>query len=825
MVAKVVLPLALSKELSYDVPELLQNNVAIGKRVLVEVGVHRLYVGIITELFSSNTLSNNKGYELKSLLFVLDDKPCITTEELSFWEFLSFYYMIPLGSVLSVALPSDYLPQTTTTVSINYDLLSGSTFVDKREYKVRDKLIAYAKPAISFDEFIRLLGRSYAKLFVTFLNVGIFESKSAEPIVVQRIGVEHISLSLKYTTFDALQNVEALLQRSRTLLKLFGEFLALLPQKDEEVDLLAKIPIHKLLQKDPNKRVAYRRLLAKIPDLFVSTYQIEVSEQSYIGTQYNIHTLPKLSSHQPTLYKAFNDEDQYAFIAPYIKEVLSQGKRVLLLLPQSSTIEGDEAFIRPLLGLTDEPLFFLSGQTTPKQRIELRHRILETNEPLVIVGSRIATFIPACGLGLIIVAEEQDIFYKQQEPSPRFHARDSLIFRAKQLRIPILLTAVTPSLETELNVRLGKYSLIKTPNPYAKTQSPDVEVLNLKRERAIHRIKCDCIISKSLRDAISKTLTKNKKVLLIAARKGFAPYLYCTHCGETIKCPQCSVSLTYHQFQDRLTCSYCGFTMRVPILCPMCSSRNDVVEGTLKKIGFGTERIETELQTIFPMAKLLRIDAETTRNKGNRRLLKDAIINDDSDIIIGTTLLSRIASLTSVGLVAIPQFDLLAAFPDFRNDEQLYTLFIRLQRRYKNAKFFFQANDPQHLMLHRFEANHVDETINDLLAERELFKFPPYHRLIRIILKDKRIDVVNFTSHELTRVLLQHPNCFADVQGPIEPYVSKVKLKHIRHITLRLEQNASSKLVRNTIFNVLDSLKQVYPAFRRVEIFFDVDPY
>lgn len=828
MWAKVLLPLALHEELLYTVPSSFQNQVALGKRVVVELGKRTTYVGIITELFSDESSLSKGDFELKSLLLVWDEQPIVSEEEISFWRFLSFYYLVPLGDILVAALPSSQLPRGTTRVAVDYEALRAYNPEDSRDKAYIRKLVDSKISSLSFSEFVSLLGGGAVTLFDKLRLLDILKDEKLEEVPIAATGVESYTLGKSFQSLDALEDVALSLKRAPAQKQVLMRFVELLPLDDEEKpDLHSSVPVREIYEGDPLRREALRRLQAKLPDLFTLSYlpprltHSPVVEELSNAPSY--FSSAPLDPHKPTLFWAYDDAEQYAFIASHVKYTLSQGKRVLLLLPQSSSPEGEEIFLRPLLALQKEPIVSLTGQTSQKKRMEIRKLLLETDTPLLIVGSRLATFIPSKDLGLIIVAEEQDGYYKQQEPSPRFHARDSLIFRAQSLQIPFLMTAVTPSLETFYNVKAGKYNLIRQAEK--QLPSPNIELIDIKRERQINRLKKDCIITQALQQRIEEVLSNKGKVLLLAARKGFAPFLACSKCGESIRCHRCDVTLTYHRYRNQLICPYCGYSTAVPSVCPHCLQLGEAEQGSLKKKGFGSERIEIELQSYFPQEKIVRVDAETTRNKSDRKRLKEDILSHEANLFVGTTLITRLTTLRDIELIAVPQFDLLASYPDFRNDEQLYSLFVRLSRRFPQAKWVVQMSDIGHPLIESIRKNSLSETYEALLAERDFFHFPPYQRLIRLILKGRNRQELEEAANIYASALCKEKKAFLEVEKPIEPFVSRVKLFYIRHITLRLNSQCSSRFIRDRIREIIRELRKQYLLCRKVNLFFDVDPY
>lgn len=822
MYANILLPLSLAEHYLYEIPDALVGSAAVGMRCLVQFGPKRFYVGIIASL-QEDSLGIDKE-KIKSILSLPDDHPIVSPEELISWQWTANYYLATIGDVLCAALPLTLIPESETSVYLHYDRLDDLE-LSEEEALLIERIPLIKGNKLNFDALLSYIGKGCKlRSFDTLLDKGFFSIEEEINRVQKKIGARFLALSNDYCTEEALLQLENTLRKQPARLRLFHRFLEL--QAEDEEGIEAFVSEEKLISGDAARKNVLRLMLRS--GIFREIYLQKKTPQ--YRNKRPLEEVSPLSRVQPTLFIAPDYSEELLFIGRQIRATIAQGKRVLLLLPQSNGLEGDAEILRQQLHLADEPIYLYTSNLSNRERAALRYRMFESDQPMLIVGSRTASFIPSNHLGLIIVAEEQDPFYKQQEPAPRYNARDLLIFRASQLGIPILLTSVTPSLESLYNVQQGKYVLIDNSR---KMPVAPLSCIDMEYERSTKRLKYGSLLSLPLREELTKTLARGEKVIVLSSRRGFAPVMYCKRCNNSIRCSYCDVSLTYHSQTNRLVCHYCGYTIVPPTQCPKCNDLGNLAASeTLEVRGFGTERIEDELRALFPHKSIVRIDADTLRGKGRKERMRQNLADGVGDIFVGTQQLVHFAPLEGIRLIAVTQLDQMLAIANFRTDEQIFNLLYQLAVKYPQAHLWVQTNDPKRPILtvfHEEEKEHCASTIPQryssfLMKERQLTLFPPYIRLINVIVKSvKESDVIEVAQSIFSR-LSPISDCFSYVSAPITPYVSRIRLQYIRYIALRVAPQSSSKSVRYTLKKTLEEVRKELLSARRSRIIFDVDP-
>ncbi|MBB6275951.1 replication restart helicase PriA [Porphyromonas circumdentaria] len=822
MFAHVLLPLNLEDSYLYSVPVEIANEVAVGMRCVVQFGAKRFYVGIIASLTEDN--SEAKGKKIKPLISLPDKTPIVTQEEIDFWLWAAHYYMATPGDFLRASLPTTLIPESETIVYIHLD--KAEVQLPPDEALVVETLRRLYKNKIRFDLLLsNIIGTRKMKLFEALLERGILSVEEDIHKASNRIGTRCVGFTPAYRTEDAIVTLIDNLHRKPARLRLIQRLITL--QEEENLSFGGLVPEKKLTLDKPSTQQLLRCLLAD--GILEIVYQTEPSSEKHRETSTSLEV--NLPVDKPTLYIASDYKEEMHYLGQHIRWIIASGKRVLLLLPQSTILDKASGSIQRELSLYNIPICLYTSTLSMRERAALRYRMMGTDDPLLIVGSRTASLLPAHLLGLVIVAEEQDTFYKQQEPAPRYHARDLLIARAQKLGIPILLSSVTPSAESCYNVAQGKYHCINATHPVRRAS---IEAIDLQYERSTKRLAYGKLFTLPLREAIEQRLQRGERTIILSALRGFAPYVFCNRCHESLKCIHCSVSLTYHKRRNVLVCHYCGYTISFPSECPKCSSVGDFASSEILELkGFGSERIEDELATLYPDVPITRIDVDTFRSKEQKQSLRENLEEAASSIYVGTQMLMHFPPIKGVTLIGVTQLDRMLSISNFRTDENVFNLLYQLSVKYPDARVLLQTSDPERPLLTLLQQEKIQDNgytsshalfMEQLLEERCLTNFPPFVRLITIIVKATEEQDAALVVRQLSSSLQSYSSYFSAVSMPMKPYVSRVRLQYIRQITLRLQAKVSSYAIRSILRERINALRENSLEARRVRILFDVDP-
>jgi len=498
-----------------------------------------------------------------------------------------------------------------------------------------------------------------------------------------------------------------------------------------------------------------------------------------------------------------------------IQKVLNEGKQALYLVPEIALTTQLTARLKRIFG---KKLGVYHSKFSDAERTEIWNNLLNDKGYEVIIGVRSSIFLPFRQLGLVIVDEEYETSYKQFDPAPRYHARNAAIVLASMHGAHTLLGSATPAIESYFNAVRGKYGLVKLDRRFEEISLPEIVVVDLKE--AYHKKQMNGHFSDLLMHEMQKTLQNKEQIILFQNRRGYAPYLECKSCNYIPKCKNCDVSLTYHKTTNALTCHYCGYTESYPASCPVCGT-----PAAFSTHGFGTEKIEDEIKKIFPEARISRMDLDTTRSKKSYETIITDFEEYKIDILIGTQMITKGLDFDKVSLVGILNADNILNFPDFRSHERAFQLLSQVSgragRKDKQGKVILQTYQPKHPIIQQVIANDYEGMFANQCEERKQFKYPPYTRLILLIVRHHDRQILQEASHQLTNSLR---SVFGRrVQGPSDPLILKIQNFYIKHILLKIEIEASPEKTKKLIRDCINlSLSQ--PSFKSVHIQIDVDP-
>ena len=743
MFADVILPLPLYNAFTYSVPENMQQQVRAGFRVIVPFGAKKHYTAIVLRIHENAP----QGFEPKPIHSLIDSFPVVNENQLKLWEWISFYYICPLGDVFKAALPSAMKPQD-----------FSQTYAPKTETHLR------INPKIEKKYIPDLIGKAkkQKQLFDEITN--IFVERSAESIGKRElIDIANASPATLKGLLD------------KQILQEFSVEIGRLNNVDSAIR--QSFPLNEFQQ----------QAFGEITNCFAEKNTCLLHGVTSSGkTEIYIHL---------------------------IERMLAEGKQTLYLVPE---IALTTQLTKRLQAVFGNRLGIYHSKINDNERVEIWQKMLSDSPYEIMIGVRSSLFLPFQRLGLVIVDEEHEQSYKQQDPAPRYHARDTAIMLAHLFDAKTLLGSATPSIESYYNAKNGKYGLVTLSQRFAEIQLPEIRLENTKELRRKKQMKT--LLAPALIEQMQKALSNGEQVILFRNRRGFAPMLECKLCAWTPKCEHCDVSLTYHKFRHQLMCHYCNTTHSVSTECLSCSEKN------IEMLGLGTEQLEEEVALLFPDFTIARMDTDTTRGKNSYEKLITDFQEKRVQILVGTQMLSKGLDFDNVSVVGIISADSLLNYPDFRSHERGFQLITqsagRAGRKNRRGTVFIQTAAPE-IPIYRFiaEANY-DSFYNTQITERKLFNYPPFFRLIAIVIKHKDESIVNEAADFLaTRLRLSLEK---RVFGQNKPIVSKIQQFHIREILLKIENDAPLQTVREILKDAEEVLRK-NERFRYVVVVYDVD--
>ena len=754
--ADVILPVPLHATFTYAVPETL--SVVEGMRVLVPFGRGKKYVGVVDRVHDQQP----QDYAVKAMETVMDEQPIVTTSQLAQWHWISDYYLSPIGDVYKAALPGGlkaedgYKPKTETYIRLT------EQYQNVTALHVALNVLSRAKNQLNaFTEYLALSGWDQME----------DETAEAKPQPTEKQPEE--------VTREELMNVTGC--SSATLKQL--EQRQMLETYEVEVGRL-------------NHGGPYRPELMKP----LSVAQEEAYNQILLS----------MMKKQVTLLHGVTSSGKTEIYIHLIQRALERKEQVLFLMPEIAlTVQ----MMQRLQRIFGNRLGIYHSRYSDAERVEIWQKQLSDNPYDVILGARSAVFLPFKRLGLVIVDEEHETSYKQQDPAPRYHARSVAIM----LGAKVLLGTATPSLESYHNAMTGKYGLVELRERYQGIELPEIHIVDIADLQ--HRKMMHGPFSPLLLTRMRETLARGEQVILFQNRRGFAPVVECRQCGWVPTCQHCDVSLTYHRQLNQLTCHYCGYTYRVPTECPCCGSTE------LRSRGYGTEKIEEQIHEIFPDARIARMDLDTTRTRNAYERIISDFSAGRTNILIGTQMISKGLDFDKVSVVGIINADSMLNYPDFRAYEHAFMMMAQVSgragRKGKRGLVILQTKQKEVSVIDQVVRNDYTSLYKELIAERQAFRYPPYYRLIYVFLRHRQEGTVDTAAIEMGSRLRQWFS--GRVLGPDKPSVAKVKSQNIRKLVLKLELGIDMQKVREYLL-LAQSQMLADKRYSSLQVYYDVDP-
>jgi len=821
----VILPLPLLRTYTYSVPDDMRDRVRKGGRVIVLFGARKYYSAIVQEIRDSRLAEFEVPLNIKEIVSVLDEHPVVSDLQIRFWQWIALYYMCTVGEVMKAAIPSGLKLESETQVFYNEAYVQCDE-LNKHEEEVLH--IVHDKKNLSISEIATVC--KYKDLMRTVQSLVDKEALWVEEVIASRYKprVEtcvrlHSDIDSEdrlRTSFDILEKAPKQLDILMNFVRLSGVLQSwataqvtpatvtkkeLLQAVDAQADALSSLFRKKILE-PYTKEVSRLKSPSSISSQVASLNAFQQAAMNQIREAFITKDV--------VLLHGITSSGKTEIYIHLIDEQIRRGKQVLYLLPE---IALTAQIINRLRNVFGNKVGIYHSKFPDAERVEVWNNIGKSDGYSVVLGVRSSIFLPFANLGLVIVDEEHENTYKQFDPAPRYHARDAAILLASMHKAKTLLGTATPAIESYYNAREGKYALVELTHRYAGMELPEVHILDIALARKQKKMQSH--FHPDLLRAIEETLKAGKQAILFQNRRGFAPYVQCRVCEYIPRCEHCDVCLTYHKFLDRLVCHYCGYSAENMRQCPSCGGLD------ISDMGFGTEKIEDELQIFFPHAQIVRLDLDSSRTRSSYEKIIDSFEKGKTDILVGTQMVTKGLNFENVCLAVVLNADHMLSFPDFRAYERSYQLLTQVSGRAgragKRGQVFIQASKPQHPILQYVIANDYTGMYASQLAERENFKYPPFYRLIRLTLKHKNKDILHLAAKELAEYLTQ---IFGNrILGPEMPVISRVQNYYLENILLKIEKQASAQKAKSLLAEAIGNIQQL-PTYKSLKVVADVDP-
>lgn len=765
--ANIILPLPLDGYFTYGVPDALASRVQNGMRVMVPFGKSKTYVGIVAEYpvdvpksAEEVARQGKKKIEYKNIADVLDDSPILLPQQLRLWKWIADYYMSPIGDVYKAALPSGLKAED--------------------GFRPRTEL------------FIRLADKYRDEQTLTLL------------ISSMKRAAKQLDVLMTYLRLTGVDNIEHLLPETE---------LREVTREELMNESHASIAVIRSLQ-EKMILVTYEKEVGRL-NHNIAPHPEKIKPLNEAQTEAYNHILVQMMGHPVTLLHGVTSSGKTEIYIHLIQKAINEHKQVLYLLPEIALTVQITERLKAVFG---NRLGIYHSKYSDAERVEIWKKQLSSNPYDVILGARSAVFLPFHRLGLVIIDEEHEQSFKQQDPAPRYHARSAAIVLAQMYAgAKTLLGTATPSIESYYNAKQGKYGLVELSRRYKDIQLPSIEVVDMKD--LYRRKMVSGPFSPRLLSAVRGALERGEQAILFQNRRGFAPMIECRQCGWVPKCPNCDISLTYHKSMNYLSCHYCGYTMKVPEVCPCCESKD------IRGRGYGTEKIEDEIRSIFPEARIARMDLDTTHTRNAYERLINDFSTGKNNLLIGTQMVTKGLDFGKVSVVGILNADSMLNYPDFRAYEQAFMMMSQVSgragRKGKRGEVILQTKTPDLPVIQYVVHNDYPTFFKELLDERREFHYPPFYHLVYVYLKHRDENIVNTAGVELGSRLRDIFG--ARVLGPDKPAVARVKTLSIRKIVLKLENGIDYPRVRQYLRGALEAMMKD-KRYGALQVYYDVDP-
>ena len=811
----VILPIPLKQAFTYNVNKDEAAFLKPGMRVAIPFGKSKVFTGIVHSIHNQPPV----GYETKSIDHILDEKPIITAIQIKHWEWLANYYMCSLGEVIKAALPSAFLLESETIIK-----LSSRNFQEEESLS-DDEFVLYEalqhQSSLHINDARNILDRrNIVSVIQKLLDKNIIE---VEETVYEQYTPKlkrYIKLSPKFTSEENLRELLDSLSRAPKQRDVLMHLFMLNTQTKKPISATM------LQKKSEASAPTLKSLIDKgiLEEYFIRHDRVEFTGEVSSGiktlneaqtTAYN-EIKTSFETNDVVLLHGVTSSGKTEIYVKLIEEVIATGKQVLYMLPE---IALTTQLISRLQKYFGQRVSVYHSKFSVNERVEVWKNVLaEKPKAQVVIGARSSLFLPFKNLGLVIVDEEHEPSFKQYSPAPRYNARDSAIVLANLQKAKVLMGSATPSLESYHNAKSGKFGLVTLKKRFGNVLMPEIELVDIKEKSRKKQMTGH--FSDRLLEEMRDVLKNGEQIILFQNRRGFSPVVECTTCGVSPQCPNCDVSLTFHQHKNQLRCHYCGYHMAMMQSCIACGSE------TLDTKGFGTEQVETELKSLFPGYSIARMDQDTTQGKHAFSKLIEALENAEIDILVGTQMLAKGLDFRNISLVGVMNADNLLNFPDFRAHERSFQLLQQVSgragRTKKRGKVLIQTYNPYHQILKQVGENNYEAMFKEQLEERYNYRYPPFFRTIKMEFKDKNLARVHTSAIWFGQAL--EVQFKENVLGPEPPPIGRIKNKYIMNLLLKIPKKQSLASTKKVVENVRRSFNSI-KEFSSVRLNIDVDNY
>jgi primosomal protein N' (replication factor Y) len=809
----VVLPLYLPKAYTYRVPYVLNDRLEIGKRVVVQFGSRKVYAGLIINIHTIPP----KEYSAKYIQDIIDDEPVISALQLKHWQWMEEYYLCNLGEIMAAALPGGLKLESETKIYVNPEAIFEYGDLDDKEYLIVEALEIHKE--ITINQISELLGiKSVIPIIKSMYDKGVVLIKEQLNDTYKTKKQTCIRLTFEYSDNEpAMHELFNKLEKTPKQLEVLMTFMASF--KDTE-----HISRKALLAKSKSSASTINTLINK---KVFEIYEIEIDRISYDrATVEEINLTPPQQIALDQIHTHFEKKDvvllhgvtssgKTLVYSKLIEEAIAKGQQVLYLLPEVALTT---QIIQRITQFFGNSVCVWHYKFSDFERVEIWNKI-RTEKFKIIIGTRSSVFLPFQNLGLVIVDEEHDQSYKQNDPSPRYHGRDAAIVLASLHHAKTLLGTATPAIETYYNTHQQKYGLVELKERYAGMQMPEIILADVGQSNRDKTLSFD--FTPTLLEKLRSAILKKEQVILFQNRKGYVPITECSNCGWTPHCINCDITLTYYKIQDILKCHYCGYKTRPATLCGACGATQ------MRTKGFGTEKIEDDLKNLLPDIRISRLDYDTTRTKEGHSKIINEFRQKNIDVLVGTQMVSKGLDFENVTTVGIMDADQIINIPDFRANERAFQMLTqvagRAGRMHKTGEVIIQTRRPtldifQVVIENNYQALYLYE-----MAERQKFLYPPFSKLIRITIKHKE-------EHEVKRGALQFATILREqlgdtVLGPEANFIPRIQNLYIQNIMLKIpHQTVSLKIAKQFLKTSLHNFV-IQKENKSLRVYIDVDAY